>query len=207
LSTQNKGPTGSPKRSSSHGWSSSQPRCPADLAATSALAATHEQRAAPVIESGFGRRERFLYAQGGAPEDYDQATQASAVRVVAGRAHHGDDLFDFGRIGGIAETLVPRRSTRMEAGHCRRRSASTGAVKQHLGHRPSSRSENEAEHPPEHSLSPKQQRDGIGQTDRRLPPLAPGGSDRVTSAYVPDAHLTATQTAAFFSGQPSSTTR
>src|SRR4051795_485803 len=86
------------------------PRVHADRAATAALAATHEQRAAPVIEIGFGQRERFLYAQAGAPEDDDQATHASAVRVVAGRAHHGDDLFDFGRIGGIAETLVPRRS-------------------------------------------------------------------------------------------------
>src|SRR5687768_7129353 len=65
-----------------------------------------------------------------------QATQASAVRVVAGRAHDGDDLLDFGRIGGIAETLVARGSTGMEAGHGRRRPASTSTVKQHLGHRP-----------------------------------------------------------------------
>jgi hypothetical protein len=44
----------------------------ADLAATSALAATHEQRAAPVIEIAFGERQRFLNAQPGAPEHDDQ---------------------------------------------------------------------------------------------------------------------------------------
>jgi hypothetical protein len=73
----------------------------------------------------------------------DQATKAPPVRVVAGSAHDGDDLFNLGRIGRIASTLVARRSTGMEAGHGRRRSASTGAVKQHLGHRPSSGSDNE----------------------------------------------------------------
>jgi hypothetical protein len=79
-----------------------------------------------------------LDAEAGPPEDHDQATQASAVRVVAGLAHDGDDLLDFGRIGGILETLVARGSTGMEAGHGRRRSASTSAVKQQLGHGPSS---------------------------------------------------------------------
>jgi hypothetical protein len=34
---------------------------------TSALAATHEQRAAPVIEIGFGERQRLLDAKPGAP--------------------------------------------------------------------------------------------------------------------------------------------
>ena len=61
----------------------------------------HEQRAAPLIEIDFGERQRFLDAQPGTPEDHDQATQASPVRVVAGRAHDGDDLLDLGRIGGI----------------------------------------------------------------------------------------------------------
>jgi len=74
------------------------------------------------------------------------------VRAVAGHAHDGDDLFDFGRIGGIAEALVARRSAGMEAGHRCWRSASTSAVKRHVGHRPSSGSENEPSIRREHSL-------------------------------------------------------
>jgi hypothetical protein len=50
------------------------------------------------------------------------------MRVVAGGAHDGDDLLDFRRIGGIAEALVTRRSTGVEAWHCRRRSTSPSAV-------------------------------------------------------------------------------
>ncbi|MEA2361282.1 MAG: hypothetical protein QOD71_427 [Thermoleophilaceae bacterium] len=124
------------------------PRVHADLAAASALAATHEQSAASVIKIGFYERQRLLNAQAGAPEDHDQATQPLAVRGIASLAHDGDNLLDSGRIGRIAETLVSRRSTCMEAGHGRRRAASTGAVKQYLGHDPSSGSENATEHPP-----------------------------------------------------------
>lgn len=50
------------------------PRVHTDLAATSALAATHEQRAAPIIEIGLGEGQRFLDPQPGTPEDHDQAT-------------------------------------------------------------------------------------------------------------------------------------
>src|SRR3954471_18794624 len=94
------------------------------------------------------------------------------MRVVAGRAHGGDDLLNFGGIGGIADTLVSRRSPSVEAGHGRRRSASTSAVKQDRGHGPSSGSENKTEHPsPATAPWPKQQRDRTGATERRLPPL------------------------------------
>src|SRR4051794_31404842 len=44
------------------------PRVHADFAAASAFAATHEQRAAPVIKVGFSEGQRFLDAQAGAPE-------------------------------------------------------------------------------------------------------------------------------------------
>ena len=47
-----------------------------DLAPASALPATHEQRAATVIEIALDERQRFLDAQPRAPEDHDQATQA-----------------------------------------------------------------------------------------------------------------------------------
>jgi hypothetical protein len=54
-----------------------------------------------MIEIGLGERQRFLYAQPGAPEDHDQAAQASPVHIISRRAHDGDDLFDPGRVGGI----------------------------------------------------------------------------------------------------------
>jgi hypothetical protein len=91
-----------------------------------------------VIEIGFGERQRFLDPQSGAPEDHGQATQASPVQLIPGLAHDGDDLLDFGRIGGIAETLVSRGSASVEARHRRRRTASTSAIKQQFGHGPSS---------------------------------------------------------------------
>jgi hypothetical protein len=60
------------------------------------------------------------------------------VCVVAGGSHDGDDLLDLGRIGRIAQPLVARRMTGVEAWHRRRRSTSTGTVEQQLGHGPSS---------------------------------------------------------------------
>jgi hypothetical protein len=65
------------------------------------------------------------------------------VRSVAGRAHDGDDLFDLGRIGRIAQTLVAWSVPGVESRQRRRRSTSTGAVEQKLGHDPSSGSWNE----------------------------------------------------------------
>jgi hypothetical protein len=49
------------------------------FAASSALAASDAQRAAAVIQIGFGERERFLDAQPCAPQDHDQAAQPPAV--------------------------------------------------------------------------------------------------------------------------------
>jgi hypothetical protein len=104
------------------------PRVHADLAATPALGATHEQRAAPMIEIAFGERQRFLDTQPGAPKDHDHATQgrpcapSPAVRVTARISSI------FGGSAGIAETLVSRRSAGLEAGHRRGRSAATSAI-------------------------------------------------------------------------------
>jgi hypothetical protein len=78
-----------------------------------------------------------LNAQPGSPQDHDQSTQPTAVRVVAGGAHDGDDLFHLRRIGGIAQSLVVRRSAGVESRHRRRRSTLTGAVEQQLGYDPS----------------------------------------------------------------------
>jgi len=92
--------------------------------------------------------------------------------VVASRAHDGDDLLDFGRVGGIAKTLISRRPTNMEAGHRCRRSASTSAVKQHLGHCPSSGSGNEPSIRREHSLD---------RSSTEMEPVRPSGGYRRSS--------------------------
>jgi hypothetical protein len=92
----------------------------ADFAASATLAASDEEGAAALIEIALGEGERFLDAQAGAPQDHDQGAQAAAVVVVAGGAHDDDDLLHLGRVGRMAEALVARRSTGVEAGHrCR----------------------------------------------------------------------------------------
>jgi hypothetical protein len=73
-----------------------------------------------VIEIAFCERERLLYAQPRSPHDHDQSAQPAAVRAVAGGAHDGGDLFDLGRVGGVAQALVCRRVSCVEAGHRRR---------------------------------------------------------------------------------------
>src|SRR5215217_2418456 len=78
----------------------------ADFAATPALAAPNQQRAATVIKIAFGERKGFLDAQPGAPHDHDESAEAPAVRPVPGGAHDGDDLFDLRRVGRVAQTLV-----------------------------------------------------------------------------------------------------
>jgi hypothetical protein len=85
-----------------------------------------------LIEIGLAQRERFLDAQPGPLEDHDQAAQAASVGVVAGGAHHGDELLDLRRIGRIAKAFVVRRLTGVEAGHGRRGTTSTGAVERQL---------------------------------------------------------------------------
>jgi len=44
----------------------------ADLASAAALAAADEQRAAALVKISLGERERFLDAQPGSPQDYNQ---------------------------------------------------------------------------------------------------------------------------------------
>jgi hypothetical protein len=108
----------------------------ADFSASSALAVSDEQRAAGMVEIGFGEGEGFLDAQSGAPQDHDQATEPAAVCAVTGGAHDGDDLLDLRWIGCVAQTLVARRATGVEPRHGRRRATPTGAVQQQFRHDP-----------------------------------------------------------------------
>jgi len=82
------------------------PRRPANLPAATTLAATHEQRAAPRVEVALAKRQRLRDAQPAPPEDDDKGAEPVAVAVLAGLAHHGDDLFHRRRVGGIEPTLV-----------------------------------------------------------------------------------------------------
>jgi len=65
-----------------------------DLAALVALAVTHEQRTATLVEVRFGQRERLLDPQPGTPQHHDQAACAIPMRPVTCLAHHGNDLLD-----------------------------------------------------------------------------------------------------------------
>src|ERR671935_216983 len=69
----------------------------------------HPHLAAPA-KVGLGERERLADAQASAPEHDDQAAQPAAVDGVAGVAHHGDDLLDRGRVGGVTHPLLVRRA-------------------------------------------------------------------------------------------------
>jgi hypothetical protein len=68
------------------------------------------------------------------------------VTTVASRAHDGDNLFDCGRVGGIANALVARRTAGAESRHRRRRATASSSVEQQLGHDASSGSDSSSEH-------------------------------------------------------------
>jgi hypothetical protein len=68
------------------------------------------------------------------------------VRSVAGGAHDGGDLFDLRRVGRVAQTLVAWSMAGVESRQRRRRSTSTDAIEQKLGHGPSSGSWNEPDY-------------------------------------------------------------
>ena len=61
-----------------------------------------------------GERERLADAQASAPEHDDQPAQPATVDTVAGVTHHGDDLLDRRRVGGVAHPLVARRPPGVE---------------------------------------------------------------------------------------------
>jgi hypothetical protein len=88
----------------------------ADLAPAAALAAADEHRSTAAVEVRLAERERLMDAQPGSPEHDNERTQATAVCCVAGGSHHGDDVLDGWRVGGIANALVARRSTGVEPG-------------------------------------------------------------------------------------------
>jgi SNARE associated Golgi protein len=67
-----------------------------------------------------GQRERLPDPQPGPPQHDDHRAQPEPVAVLAGVAHHGDDLIDRRWVGGVANALVARRAPGVVAGHGRR---------------------------------------------------------------------------------------
>jgi hypothetical protein len=82
----------------------------ADLAPPTTLATAHEHRAALRIKVVLAQRERLLDAKPAAPEHHDYGAQPEAVRVLAGVAHHADDLLNGRRIGRVEHALVAGRT-------------------------------------------------------------------------------------------------
>jgi hypothetical protein len=79
--------------------------CPAvhsDLATFASLAVPDEDRAAIMIQVGFGERERLTDSKTGAPEHDDQTAQTKTIGIVSRRSHHGDDLLNGRRVGRVA---------------------------------------------------------------------------------------------------------
>jgi hypothetical protein len=110
------------------------PRVHADFSTLAAVAMADQDGAAVQVTLGEG--ERLADAKPGSPQQDDQRPCAQAVHPVPRPAHDGDDLLDRRRVGGIAPTLVARRSAAVEAGQRGGRATPAGGVEQHeSGHR------------------------------------------------------------------------
>src|SRR5207244_7232986 len=92
------------------------------------LAAAHEHRAALRIKVVLAQRERLFDTKPAAPEHHDHRAQPEAVRVLAGVAHHADDLLNSRRIGGVEHALVAGRTSGVKTGERRRWAAPAGRV-------------------------------------------------------------------------------
>jgi hypothetical protein len=110
-----------------------RPAIHADLAPLAAFPAADEDGTARLIEIGLDQRERLADPQTGAPQHNDQAPEPETVGIITGSAHHGDDLLNGWRVWRVAQPLVARRTARVKARQCGRRSAPPRAVEQRYG--------------------------------------------------------------------------
>src|SRR3954464_1175965 len=106
----------------------------ADLAAATALAAAHEQRAAPRIEVRLAEGEGLVDPQARAPQHDDQRAQPRRMKPAAGVSYDGDDLRHGGWVGRVPLALVARRAAGVEARHGGRRPRAAGRIEKDLGH-------------------------------------------------------------------------
>src|SRR4051794_549628 len=106
----------------------------ADLAAATALAAAHEQRAAPRIKVRLAEGEGLVDPQARAPQHDDERAQPRRMKPAAGVSHDGDDLGHGGWVGRVALALVAGRAPSVEARHGGRRPRAAGRIEKDLGH-------------------------------------------------------------------------
>ena len=104
-----------------------------DLAAPAALAVAHQQRPAPRVEVALAERQRLLHSQPPAPEHDDQRAQPEAVAIVAGPAHHRDNLLHRRRVRRIEPPLVARRAAGVVTRQRRWRAPPTGGIENWQG--------------------------------------------------------------------------
>ena len=90
----------------------------ADLAALTALAVTHEQGSAALVEIALGEFESFRDAQPSTPQNDDEAAHPITVDASAGVAHHSNDFLNPRGIRRVAQTLVTWRAPCVVAGKC-----------------------------------------------------------------------------------------
>jgi hypothetical protein len=97
-----------------------RPAVDPDLAPPAALTGAHNDSAAVSVKIGLGERERFADPQPRAPQHHDHPAQPDSLMVLAGGAHHRDDLLHGRRVRRVASAPVARRTTDVEAGQGRR---------------------------------------------------------------------------------------
>jgi hypothetical protein len=86
------------------------------LAALVVLPVPDQQRPASLVDIGLAGREGFRDPRPAAPQHRDHRPDPQTVPVLAGVAHHSDDLLDPRRISRIPHALVVRRATGQVSG-------------------------------------------------------------------------------------------
>jgi hypothetical protein len=128
--TQNSGPTGSSTRAASQGRSCSKPQSSIPISRRRpplAFRTSKDPRRCSRSCSPSASASRIT--QPAAPEHDDQRPQPEAMALVAGLAHDRDDLLHSRRVGGIAQSLVARRTSRVSACAPQLRRSARGAAR------------------------------------------------------------------------------
>ncbi len=129
LITQNSGSAGSPRRSESQGRRSPSPKRPCQPHGGDR---PFPDARAPIRAAGqgvlFAQRECLLDAEPTAPQHRDHRAEPPAVRIVAGVAHHRDNLLNGRRVGWVEHALVAGSTPCVKARERRRRAAAPSRI-------------------------------------------------------------------------------
>jgi hypothetical protein len=126
--TQNSGPTGKSARTPSHGRSCSQPQASMPISRRRPPLPLRTSSDPRRVEIRLGQPKHLLDPEPGAPEHDDQRPNPEPVPIVAGLAHHPDDLLDRRRISRIALPLITGHPTSVMPGQGRRRATPTRGI-------------------------------------------------------------------------------